>query len=176
MAAEGGAGGEGGPRSGGVGGRGLTGAVGAGDRHGAGDPQQGQGQRVIGHAHRDGAASLAEVPAQVGGGGEDQGQRAGPESLDQGAGGGRDVGHDAGELVGAGDQHRRGHLAAASLGGQEPGDGSGIRGQGADAVHGVRGHDQQATALHVRRSALQRLKGLRRYRAPLRPHHPGVVI
>ena len=128
------------------------GDVGAGDRHRPGLGQQLQGHRVQRHPERHRAPGVAEVPGQRRRVLHHQGQRAGPERLDQVA---RRAGHRADQAVDGvpgTDQHRHRHVPAAALGGQQAGHRGGVEGVRADAVQGVgRQHHERAGAHRARR-------------------------
>ena len=134
----------------------AAGQVGRADRERAGALEDLQGDRVVGHPHRDRAAGVAEVPLQRGVGVADQGQRAGPELLDQGSGPRRDPDRQRVEGGGRRDQDRRRHVAAAALGVEQPLDRvlvEGVRGQ---AVDGVGRQHHEASALDGQAGGLDR--------------------
>ena len=102
-----------------------------------------------GHAHGEGAAGLPQVPGQGLVGLQDEGERPGPEGLHEGSGGLGHLGDEPNQVVGVGHEDRRGHLASAPLGGQQPLDGRGVGGVAADAVDGVRGQDDEPACAQV---------------------------
>ena len=134
----------------------AAGQVGRADRERAGALEDLQGDRVVGHPHRDGAAGVAEVPLQRGVGVADQGQRAGPELLDQGPRPRRDPDRQRVEGGGRRDQDRRRHVAAAALGVEELLDGVLVEGVGGQAVDGVGRQHHEAPALDGQAGGLDR--------------------
>ena len=134
----------------------AAGQVGRADRERAGALEDLQGDRVVGHPHRDGAAGVAEVPLQRGVGVADQGQRAGPELLDQRPGPGRDPDRQRVEGGRRRDQDRRRHVAAAALGVEQLLDGVLVEGVGGQAVDGVGRQHHEASALDGQAGGLDR--------------------
>ena len=125
----------------------MAGQVRGGHGHGTEVAQKGQERVLVRHAHADGAASLPQVPPEVGAGTQDECESAGPEGAREGS---RIVGNiDAQGVDGVdrGDEDGRRHLTTASLGGQHRVHGIGVGGVASDPVDGVRGNDEDATAV-----------------------------
>ena len=94
----------------------AAGAVGGADRERAGALEDLQGDRVVGHPHRDGAAGVAEVPLQRGWAWQTRVSGPGQNSSTRAR---AHAGHPDRERVERGrrrDQDRRRHVAAAALG------------------------------------------------------------
>ena len=85
----------------GVGGRRAAGQVGRAHRERTGALEQLERDLVVGHPDRDRAAGVAQVPLQRGLLAADQGQRAGPERVDQRAGAVGDADASASRVVAA---------------------------------------------------------------------------
>ena len=102
-----------------------------------------------GHAHGEGTAGLPQIPGQGRIGLQDEGQSTRPEGLHEGSGGLGHLGDEPDQVGGVGHEDRRGHLASAPLGGQQPLDGRGVGGVAADAVDGVRGQDDEPACAQV---------------------------
>ena len=126
-----------------------AGGVGGGDGQRTAAAQEAQGELVGGHAHGEGTAGLPQVPGEGPIGLQDEGQRPGPEGLHEGSGGLGHLGDEPGQVGGVGHEDRRGHLASAPLGGQQPLNGPGVGGVAADAVDGVRGQDDEPACAQV---------------------------
>jgi len=91
------------------------------------------------------AQRVAEIPVQRRARAEDQGQRAGPELVDQVLAVRAERLGQRGRRPHAAHQDRGRHVAAAPLGGEQRGDRGRGEGVGADAVDGIGGqHDELA--------------------------------
>ena len=123
------------------------------DRQRAGALEDLEGDLVVRHPHRDRAAGVAEVPLQRRLGVADQGQRPGPELLDERAGVARDPDRERVERGGRRDQHRRRHLATAALGVEQVGDRLVVEGVRGDPVDGVRRQQHAASPRWIARLA-----------------------
>ena len=101
---------------------------------------------VGGHAHRDGAAGVAEIPRERGLSGQHDRQAARPEGLDETLDGLGYLGDERAHGREARDEHGRRRLAPAALRGEQTRDGRRAERVGADAVDGVgRQHDELAS-------------------------------
>jgi hypothetical protein len=101
----------------------------------------------------------------------DQGERAGPEGVDQFPRLLGEVRDDAVQGVRGADEDRRGHIAPAALGLQQIADRFLVEGVRADAVHGVGGQDDEFAALDGRRGLTQAGDPVGRIRAVVSPCH-----
>ena len=127
--------------------RGLAGDVGAGHRHRTYLAQHLDRHRVQRHPQHHGARRIAEIPLQRRRLLDNEAQRAGPERADQFPGGVRHRVHQAFDGVPGPDEHRDGHVAAAALRRQQRRDRGAVEGVSADAVDGVGGQHDEASAL-----------------------------
>ncbi len=88
---------------------------------------------------------FAEIPAQRGLSPAHEREGTGPEHIGQRAGVVRNLIRQSGQNAGVGDQHGRRHLTGTALGAEQRLDAHGGKRIAADAVHGVRGHDDALT-------------------------------
>ena len=123
-----------------------AGAVGRGHGQRPGLLQKLLGHGIVGHAQRDRAAGLAQIPLQGRLRVADERQSAGPEGSGQGAGLLRDGVREPVEHAAVGDEHGRGHGAIAALGLEQALHGLGRERVGRDAVDGVGGHHDDLVA------------------------------
>jgi hypothetical protein len=97
---------------------------------------------MIGHANRDCARGLPQVPLDVWACLKNNGDPTWPEVIHDGLRAAGNVGHELVNVLDVSYQHRRWHVAAAALGGQESGHGSRLEGIAGDAIDSVgRHHD-----------------------------------
>ena len=124
---------------------GPAGQVGAGRRDGdARLPDDGQGHRVVGAAHRHRVQPGGGLIGDDGPPLQDHGQRAGPELPRQHIGQGRHVGTVPGQPLGAGDMDDEGIVLGPALGLEDPLHRGAVQGVGPQAVHRLRGDAHQA--------------------------------
>ena len=96
--------------------------------------QQIQRQRMRRHAQADTVLATGDGTRHGRGPFEDQGQRAGPEGLGKFPGDGRNFPRPALEIAVGRKMDDQRMIGRSSLGGEDPGDGRGIRGVGTEAV------------------------------------------
>ena len=155
-----------------------AGAVGAGgDDRPAEGAREGARDRMRGDAHADRGPAAQKTRRQLRRGGEDQGERPGPEGLGEPRRGRREGARHARGRVAVGGEQRQRHLLGAALGGENPLDRLGVARVTGHRVEGLGRVGDEESPLERRGGLLDRLgRRILRIERQNRGRHAGLMV